>query len=194
MKWLVPIVEGYGEVSAVPSLLLRIARRANPMVDLRVKPPIRVKAGSFLNDSLYFSKYLRLAAEKAAEVGGQVFIILDCEDSCPAQQGPAILSQAQSVRSDINYIVCLVRREYETWFLAAAESIRGKLGLPSDLSAPPNFEAIRDAKGWLSSRMSMPYDPNIHQLDLTRLFDLGQAATSQSFARLVAKIEDIVSK
>jgi Domain of unknown function (DUF4276) len=191
MILLAPIVEGHGETQSVPALLHRLAQRASAASSLRVNPPIRVKAGSFLNDASYFSRYITLAAAKAAQTNGSVLILLDCDDDCPAMLGPDLLGRARAVRADVRYLVCLARREYETWFIAAAPSLRGRLGLPLDLERPPDFENIRDAKGWLSSRMSSPYDPTVHQLDLTRVFDLQQAEASTSFAHLVSQVASI---
>ena len=55
--FIAPIVEGHGEVQAVPLLLRRILEDSAPGACLRVNPPPRVKAGSFMNDKEYFAKY-----------------------------------------------------------------------------------------------------------------------------------------
>ena len=189
----VPIVEGHGEVQAVPALLHRLAQQANPEIVVRVNPPIRVKSGSFLNDDDYFRRQLALAAAKAAQVQRHVLIFLDCEDDCPATLGPALLSRAQAVRADVSIGVYLAHREYETWFIAAAASLRGVAGLPADLAPPADPERIRDAKGWLSQRMPHPYDPIVHQLDFTRVFGLEQARTIDSFRRLHDHIRNLAA-
>ena len=95
MRYVAPIVEGHGEVEALPALLHRIATLAAVEGTLRVNPPIRVKSGSFLHDHDYFSKQIALAAAKAAQGGGAVLILLDCEDDCPATLGPDLLRRAQ---------------------------------------------------------------------------------------------------
>lgn len=182
-----PIVEGHGELEAVPALLHRIAIACETPRSLRVNPPIRVKAGSMLNDEDYFRKQVSLAAAKAAQSAGWVLILLDCEDDCPRSLGPSLLARARAVRDDVEYVVALAYREYESWFLTAAVSLRGKRGLPGDLDAPANVEAIRDAKGWLRERMNEAYDPVVHQLEFTRTFDLRQARASRSFDRLYRK-------
>jgi hypothetical protein len=184
----IPIVEGHGEQKALPLLIRRIFEERSPLTFPIVNPPIRVKSGSFLNDPDYFGKYVTYAADKAAQAGGEVLILLDCEDDCPAELGPSLLARAKNVRSDVSTTVILAHREYETWFLAAAESLRGCGGLPADLSPPADPERIRGAKEWLGRRMGQSYDPIIHQAAFTARFDLTQAKNVPSFARFVAKI------
>ena len=193
MVVLVPIVEGQGEVQAVPNLLHRIASALNPGVVVRVNPPIRVKASSFLRDDDYFRRQILLAGAKAAQSQGHVLILLDCEDDCPATLGPDLLRRAQAVRSDVSMLVCLIHREYETWFITAATSLRGCCGLAANLTPPADPTAVRGAKEWLSRHMSIPYDPIVHQLDLTRMFDLQQAQSNPSFQRLFHKLQAIIS-
>lgn len=184
----IPIVEGHGEQRALPLLIRRIFVEISPLTFPVVNPPIRVKSGSFLNDPDYFGKYVTYAADKAAQAGGEVLILLDCEDDCPATLGPALLARARTVRSDVPTTVVLAHREYETWFLAAAGSLRGCAGLAADLSPPADPELIRGAKEWLGRHMDQSYDPIIHQAAFTARFDLTQAKTVPSFARFVSKI------
>ena len=186
MSVFVPVVEGQGEGQAVPALLHRLA--ADSGIQVCVNAPIRVKSGSFLNDAEYFNRYVALAAAKAAQAGGFVVILLDCEDDCPATLGPELLRRASAVRPGVKIGVFLAYREYETWFIAAAKSLRGRSGLPTDLDAPADPELYRDAKGWFSERMPTPYDPIVHQLDFTRVFDLDQAVGNASFRRLRERI------
>lgn len=177
----------------MPALLHRLVQQADPSMPVRVNAPIRVKSGSFLNDADYFRRQMSLAAAKAAQAGGHVLILLDCEDDCPASLGPDLLRRARAVRADVSMRVFLAYREYETWFIAAADSLRGYAGLPDDLTTPDDPERNRDAKGWLSERMPRPYDPIVHQLELTRAFDLAQAETNASFRRLSAHVRQLVA-
>jgi len=190
--YIAPIVEGYGDVEAVPALLHRIAVWAGLPGALQVNQPIRVKAASFLSNETYFGNYVQLAAEKAAQQNGSVLILLDCEDDCPGTLGPEILNRARGVRSDVGVLVALAYREYETWFIAGAESLRGLRGLPSDLTRPTLFEAMRDAKGWLGRRMDESYDPVTHQIEFTRALDLDLACESHSFNRLCQRIRELL--
>ena len=161
---------------------------------MQVNEPIRIKSGSFINDSSYFNRYVSLAAAKARQRrDGSVLILLDCEDSCPARLGPQLFSRARAACTDVNMIVALAYREYETWFMAAATSLRRVEGLPDDLAPPVHPEATRDAKGWLGRHMPHGYDPISHQLSLTNAFDLTAARSVSSFDRLYRKISGLVA-
>lgn len=181
-------MEGHGEVEALPALLHRIANTSGFQGRLRLNPPIRIKSGSFLNDGDYFRKQVTLATAKAAQAGGSVLIVLDCEDDCPGTLGPELLRRARAVRADVNTLVALAYREYETWFVTASMSLRGLRGLPADLAPPAAPEIIRNAKGWLGQRMDGRYDPVTHQIEFTRAFDLNAARSNSSFDRFYQRI------
>ncbi len=191
MIFLASIVEGHGEVEAVPALLHRVAAATGASGRLLVNPPIRVKVGSFLNDPEYRRKQVLLASAKAAERKGAVLILLDCDDQCPAQLGPELYRQTRELRNDTPLIVSLAYREYESWFLAAARSFAGRHGIPADIAPPADHETIRGAKEWLSRRMENGYDPIVHQAELSRAMDLTEARSNKSFDRLFKKLEEL---
>ncbi len=192
--FIAPIVEGHGEVQAIPFLLQRMLSDLRADALLRVNPALRVKAGSFLNDQTYFAKYIELAARKAkAHDGGSVLILLDSEDHCPAELGPELRRRAVAVRNDVPIVLALAYREYETWFLAAARSLRGECGLPADLDAPAAPESFRGAKGWLSARMPAAYNEPNDQPAFTRKFSFDEAAVVPSFARLRRQLHHLFS-
>jgi hypothetical protein len=187
-----PIVEGHGEVEAIPILLQRLLFELRSDASIRVNPALRVKAGSFLRDRDYFAKYLELAARKAkAQNGGSVLILLDCEDACPAELGSELADRAAAIRPDVPIVTALAYREYETWFLAAARSLRGVGGLPVNLDPPSLPEGIRDAKGWLSAMMPATYNEPNDQPAFTRQFSFDEAAAVPSFARLRRKFHNL---
>ncbi len=194
MLFFAPIVEGQGEVEALPALLHRIAEAAGYQGQLIVNPPWRVKSGSFLNDRDYFFKQVSFVAAKAKGRNGVVLILLDCDDvhHCPATLGPDLLQRTQSIRPDVPVLVSLAWREYETWFLTAARSLSGHAGLPATLEPPPAPDGIRGAKEWLGQHMSDRYDPITHQIAFTRLFDLEQARANRSFDRLYRRVEELL--
>jgi hypothetical protein len=188
VKYIAPIVEGHGEIEALPALLHRIAAHMGKV--LVVNRPIRVKAAKFLNDKEDFRKHIELAAAKAIGNGGIALILLDCEDDCAAEMGPLILAKALAIRPDARFIVALATKEYESWFIAGVKSLGGVRGIPVDIEAPVEAENIRNAKGWLGLRMNVAYDEITHQLEFSRKIDLEQACLNRSFQRFHARISD----
>ena len=147
------IVTGHGEIEAVPILIRRIAAETNPSLAVDIPGILRVPESS-LRQAGQLERHVERAADLLQGSGG-VLILLDCdwEGGCPAQEGPALLARARLKRPDKLIAVVLAKQEYEAWFLAAAESLAGRRGLPVNLTAPADPETIRGAKEWLRSRM-----------------------------------------
>lgn len=190
------IVEGHSEVAAVPILIRRIAADLHHELQI-ITHPVRLPRTKVEQvDSL--EKAIKLAARKIGRPGA-LLIILDSDDACPAQLGPELLQQAVEIRSDLPIAVVLAKCEFEAWFLAAAESLRGLRGLKNEIQSPSNPEGIRDAKGWLSSQMEgdRTYDEVNDQPALTARFDFEQARQASSFdkchrdiVRLLHQLQD----
>ncbi len=175
------IVEGHSEVEAVPILIRRIAASLYPELLIDTLRPIRIPKNKVVKEG-ELERGVELAARNITSQGG-IFIILDSDDDCPAQLGPELLCRALQVRSDLPIAVVLAKHEFESWFLAAAESLQGQRGLKSDLQSPDNPEAIRAAKGWLKQRMESgeTYRETLDQPALTARFDLDRARHADSF-------------
>lgn len=179
---IVPIVEGKGEVTAVPILLRRIALLVAPSVRLEVARPIRVARDRFLRREGELDRYLNLAAVNGGR-DARILVLLDADDACPAELGPRLLAQARKARSDRQIEVVLPCREYESWFLAALGSLLPAAPGLEGASAPPNAEAIRGAKERL--RLHMSYRPTADQARLTARMDLDAVRSrSRSFSKL----------
>jgi hypothetical protein len=76
--------------------------------------------------------------------------------------------------------------EYETWFVAAAESLGQYLELSSDEAIPDDPEGARFGKGWIEHRFKGPkYSPTLDQPAMTARMDLEQCRRrSASFDKL----------
>ena len=189
------IVEGHGEVEAVPVVVRRIAERESPLDIVQILRPIRIS-----KDRLVKARGLERAVELAARITGHpggVLVVLDSDDDCPAEQGPALLRRALAARSDRSIAVVLAKREFEGWLLAAAESLRGKRGLPDNLQPPDDPEAIRGAKEWLTGRMTAGrvYSPTLDQPALSARFDLDLARErSESFDKFYRDTVALISR
>jgi Domain of unknown function (DUF4276) len=175
------IVEGHGEVEALPILVRRVLARQG-IADVEIPRPFRMPKGKMLKQD-ELARAVEMMARKTAP-SGALLILLDADDDCPAELGQRILERVEEARRDRPLSVVVANREFEAWFLGAAESLRGQRGLPSDLAAPKSPEDVRDAKGWLDSRMVRGYSETLDQPALASMFDLDAAERLPSFAKL----------
>jgi hypothetical protein len=189
------IVEGDGERDALPVLLRRVIRDFDPALDVRILRPYRLPKGQFRKQGA-----LRDAIQL---VVGQLtppralLVLIDADDDCPAVLGPGLLAWVQSARPDVPSAVVVANREYEAWFLAAAESLRGHRGLAGDLSPPPAPETISGAKEWLTRHMptGQPYAPVRHQASFSAVMDLQLARQrAPSFDKLSRDIRRLMKE
>ena len=187
------IVEGHGEVEAVPILIRRVAERLYPELGIHIPHPIRVSRSKVVKKN-ELERVVELAARNIKGQGA-IFIILDSDDDCPAQLGPVLLCRARQARGDLPIAVVLAKHEFESWFLAAAESLRNYKGLKNDLESPNDPEGIRDAKGWLKQRRdSHKYRETLDQPGLTDHFDLDQARQADSFDKCYRDIAYLLNE
>lgn len=169
------IVEGDGEVSAVPILIRRVAARLETPVVVRCPRPFLVPRNKLVKPGQIEDAVT--AARRGIDGEGGILIIADSDEDCPAILGPALLHRAARVRGNMPVAVVLAKREFEAWFLAAADSLRGRRGLSTDLRPPNDPEAVADAKGWLRERMprGRRYRETADQPALATSFDLDAA-------------------
>lgn len=186
------IVEGYGEVTALPVLLRRIMQECG-IWDARIPEPHRIPRGKLIAAGGVENAVLQ-ASRQVTGLGG-ILVLFDADDDCPADYGPALLKRAQAVRSDKAMSVVLANREFEGWFLAAAASLAGHRGLADPLPPPSNPEEIRDAKGWLTHHKidGSPYKETIDQAPLAAVFDMAQARKhAASFDKFWRDVERLI--
>src|ERR1700677_4669319 len=98
---IVPIVEGHGEVEAVPLLIRRIIDlKLNTLARINIAKPIRVQKHALINREGELGRVLQLAYLKTQQPGF-VLILLDADDDCPATLGPSLLATARQLQSNV---------------------------------------------------------------------------------------------
>ncbi len=192
MTRIATIVEGHGEVEAVPILLRRIAELMSPETVLELPRPIRIPRNRVVRAG-ELERAIGLAAARAG-ADGCILLLLDADDDCPAELAPRLLERAVAARPDRDIRVVLAKTEYEAWFLAAALSIAGRHGLDGAVAPPDDPEEIRNAKGWLSTRMpaGRSYRETIHQGSFSAVFDLDLARAAPSFDKLWRDVSSLI--
>lgn len=181
----VSIVEGDGEVAALPILLRRLAKWRTPDIVAEVLAPIRVRRDRFIGREDEFRRHLLLAAGKCGE-DGWILVLLDADDDCPAEMGNHILARAMACIPHRRISVVLANREYEAWFIAAANSLHGCRGFHFNPADVVDAEVPRNAKGWMAERMAnRTYGETTDQPAFSALMDLEETfGGSRSFRKL----------
>ena len=179
-----PIVEGQGDVDAVPVLLRRLRDEAEAWGLEVAKPHRRPRA------QLVKKNFLQSAVQVAglAPNCSGILIILDADDDCPKDKSRVLEEWAREAAGGKPCVVVMANREYEAWFLASIEAMRGKSGILSAAVSHPDPESPRDAKGELELRMlhGSSYSPSVDQAPLTAHLDLESAyRRCRSFRKLV---------
>jgi len=187
-----PIVEGHGEVEAAPVLFRRLLAEAQCQ-NIGVGRPIRRTQSQLRSkEGIQAGVQLALLQPECAAV----VILFDGEDDCPKELGTKVQAWAREVAADKPCDVVIAYREYETWFLAALESLRGQYGIPNDAISPVNPESKRDAKGAIEAFMpsDRAYSETGDQPAMSATFDMGLAhQRNRSFRKLVKVIGDMLN-
>lgn len=82
------IVEGHGEIDAVPVLLRRYAQSMGLAGRIDVNPVIRQPASKLLSEN-EIERLVELAIRKIGKTGG-ILILLDSDGKCPAAYMPSV--------------------------------------------------------------------------------------------------------
>ncbi len=191
MPKIVALVEGPGDVEAVPELLRKVLYEKQQWT-WQVARPKRVGGlGALKKRLVKFMTY----AERDAEEGG-ILILLDLDDGCPETEAINLARQIKSLNLSCPVAIVFAHREYEAWFLASLDSIVKQFNLlPTGLTCKGDVERIRDVKGWLTRQMppGRAYKPTIHQTRLTTWIDLDIACqNSRSFRRLCNAVQELL--
>lgn len=184
-----PIVEGPGDVAAVPVLVRRAATHVAPGAAVNVLRPHR-RPRSALARPGELERYGRIALSGAADA--RLLVLVDADDDCPAELGPQWLGRLEDLQPR-EVAVVLAKHEFESWFLASAESLAGRRGLMNPLEPPPDPEAVRGAKEWIQENRTdgRAYRPTVDQAALADGIDIELARSrSASFDKLCRVLEE----
>jgi hypothetical protein len=166
-------------------LLRRLVVAANAY-PLDVNQPIRRPRTDLVRED-GVRKAVRLARKQADCAA--ILIMFDSDDDCPKDLAPQVQLWGQDEANPIPCLVVMPTREYEAWFLAAIESLRGVRGILADATSHPDPESRRGAAEELRKRMqpNRRYSKPVDQPALTGRFDMATAyQRCRSFRRMVS--------
>ncbi len=193
------IVEGHGEDGAIRTLLERI------WYDLLGGDYIEVIPWRGKQGQLLLPDGLRLVVEAAAiklhatertDLRRLLLIMIDTEGApanCPKTKAPELVNWARDERSDAaTEIACVLPNVmFETWFAAAAESLRGQNDLPADLPKPEDPERDGLGKPWVRKYLPRKYKETVDQPRFVGHMSLTEChASSRSFRKLVKELRE----
>jgi hypothetical protein len=182
-----PIVEGHGEVEAVPVLLRKIAGECFGIWNPPLLRPGRYPAGRLIRKE----GQLWVPGPDCAKAGGHarnegataILTLLDLDDDCPKEVSECIAPEIGSATGINPSSLVFASREYEAWFLASAETMAdGAAPYPGDP------ESVRDAKGSLERHLNLqfPYVERTDQPALSKKIDPHLIhSRSRSFRKLI---------
>lgn len=136
-------------------------------------------------------KVIRAVYERFAAQGAVtgVLVLLDADDDCPRDLAHTV-GNALGNRWGPGAEVVAANREYEAWFLAGIESLRGHPSIRADASYPDDPEQPRGAKERLKAMMTESYRETVHQVAFSAMVDLTAVyERSRSFRRLCSAVE-----
>ncbi|MBI5233152.1 MAG: DUF4276 family protein [Deltaproteobacteria bacterium] len=124
-----------------------------------------------------------------------MLIIFDADNDCPMEYAAQIQEWAREASSLIPCAVVMAVKEYEAWFLATMESLRGKAGIKDNAVSHESSEIVRGAKEAIECQMmsGFSYMETTHQAAFTAQFDMRTAYLNcRSFRKLVKSFGELV--
>jgi hypothetical protein len=188
-----PVVEGHGDLSAVPELIRRVAH-ANSRYDVQVLPA--QKRGDLPTIKPRLERFLRVALQEGASV---LWVLdYDCDDCTDVTRDLAALSaQAFAISMPQKAEFVFMVKEFESLFLADHETTRAVFpDIPPTTDFPADPESVRGAKEWLSKARpkGLAYKPTTDQAKLTSQLNFDRLRDrSPSFRRFEAAVLKLLS-
>lgn len=171
MKRLLPIVEGHGEIPAVP-ILIRNILAAQGIQDVQPLPAWR--KGEYPSVTKNFDNIFLAAIKENAPI----LWVMDFDSKgydCPAKEAQNLLTRAEALRPGWPIEIAFLVKEYETLFLIDEAATRKVLiDIPAKTAFPQNPEQIRGTKQWLSDQQpsGKAYKETVHQARITAHLNL----------------------
>lgn len=198
MPKIVPIVEGQGEVEAVPALLLKLLWEMNRH-DVQVGSPRNAHGCGNLTSPGGLEKFIQHCWKERD--CGAILVLMDADEECPLEIARGFSERVQAMGAKHPVVTVIAKCEYEAWFLAslekiAGEELQGRAGLPAELMYPGDVEARVGVKGWLSQQFpeGRIYKETLDQKPMTERLDTALARErSRSFRRLWHAVEQVLT-
>ncbi len=195
MPKIVPIVEGLGEVKALPNLLSKILR-AQQCYDIFPDQPLNANGVGNLTKPGGIERFVRAAATRRD--CGAILVLVDADRECALERPRDFSARLQSL-VHCPIVIVAAKRMYENWILASAETLRGQRldegTVLSEAIEPRDDVESYNGKGELKSWLpeGRAYNEPIDQPTFTQLLDIELVhQRSRSFRRLWHALEEAI--
>jgi hypothetical protein len=197
MPKIVPLVEGDGDVTAVP-LLLRDVLASLQRWDFEIARPRNAHGRGNLTKQNGIERFVQLCLKEPGR--DAVFILIDADADCAATTSGDLANRVRAIGVIVPVVIVLAKCEYEAWLVASIQSIAGKQlggrpGIIAEATPPDQPEAVLNPKAWLSERMprGRAYKETEDQAPMTSSLDLQVVLNScRSFRRLRNGVQQLV--
>ena len=188
MPEIVPIVEGDGEVTAVPSLLRKILLRAQ-RYDIQVARPKNANGRGNLTKVGGLEKFVKYSWKERD--CGAILILIDAENECAELVARDFSNRVEAMGIVFPVVIVVAKRMYETWIVASIATIAGHLDLPAGLTPPLDVRRVSNPKAWIDRHFprGRAYKETQDQEAMTHLMDLDLASSTRSFQRLIHAVQ-----
>jgi hypothetical protein len=165
------IVEGQSDQESLPTLVAKVGE----LLQTQIFAPRPIRAGPYskLGRQGALERYVELAASRDVE---SILIITDLDDGCPVEAARSWETRRSSleVGFGIPINICLIKREFETWFLqnlTQLMQVTPEYGWKDQVTCP-NPDEVRGAKEFLHKNCAKGYREVIDQPILVKKLDL----------------------
>jgi hypothetical protein len=136
---------------------------------------------------------IKLHATERTDFRRLLLVMIDTEgEECPKTIVADRIAWARKVRSDAaTEIACVMPNPmFETWFAAAADSLKGKNDLPADLLKPEDPEKTGLGKAWVKKHLPRKYKEITDQPRFVGHMSLTECRdSSRSFRKLIKELQ-----
>jgi len=204
MKRLVLLVEGEGDVAAVPCLVGEMLSQLPESLQGQLfldNAPMKIGGIHQITGRRQGDLQRHLGNANKRSKLGAVLLVLDGDTDrveskpfCVAENARIIAQRASVAGAGtiFSFAAVFLRQEFESLLISVANQLPG-LKQDAVLPSEPE-EAPKDAKGWLHNNLADGYNSTQQQVELTRAIqDWGPVASMRSFPRLEHALTELAN-
>jgi Domain of unknown function (DUF4276) len=182
------VVEGDGEVAALPILVRRHLHENREIYDIDVAKPKNSKGRGNLDAPGGVERYTRHAALPDDVCG--VLVLCDADSDPVCEFGPSMQKRAEGAVPTKPVLATLAVGEFENWIVASSETLN--IDGPTEDIDYEKLDAEHIIRRW---RFPKSYVKPLHQPGYADSLDFDRvAARCPSFFRLLRCIDDLIDR